>query len=181
MPPTFQQILGLLPHEKTIVATNDVGGAFWPPETAVKYLATGFLNACTGIVIISPLAGILAHIAPLPPGSTRESLARNPNAAVQNAQNLLRNVAQLYNANRAKFSSTQTIVVAGIFDNSPAMGQVIHVINAFFANLGLPIIWQSYPVLNADTRRPFGYSSIIIHAATRGATPIVYLNSVRIN
>lgn len=44
--------------------------AFWPPETTVRFLVTDALNACTAIAISSPKARILAHIAPLPNGTT---------------------------------------------------------------------------------------------------------------
>lgn len=181
MPPSFQGVLDLPDQRRVIVAMNSVDIAFWLLETAVEYLATSNLNGCTGVVVVSPQAGILAYIAPVPLGTTRESLARDPYTGLRNAQSLLLEVARLYQTHRAKFSSTQTFVVAGIFNNNPAMGDVVRLINSFFANLRLSVAWKDYRVLDASVSRPVGHSSIIIHAATRGRMPTVYLNSVPIN
>jgi len=69
---------------RIILEVNQVNIASRPPETDVRYLATGFLNACTAIAIISPQAGILAHIAPVAPDSTAQSLEQTANAALAN-------------------------------------------------------------------------------------------------
>lgn len=180
MPTTFTDVLRRQESEKIIVPMNRVAIAFWPSETSVKYLATGGLNGCTGIVIVSPRAGILAHIAPLPPGSTQQTLDRNPNTSVDNARVLLQAIIDLYQNNRDKFDISQTYVVAGVFNNSPAMPDVIRMIQQLFARLQLPVIWKSYPVLS-EGLRPEGYSSTVVHAKHRGTMPDVYINDRRVN
>lgn len=176
----FADVLRLSESEKIIVPMNQVRIAFWPPETAVKFLATGGLNSCTGVAIISPQAGILAHIAPLPPGSTQRTLEQNPNASVDNAVALLRAVAGLCRANQDKFGTNQTYVVAGIFNNSPAMPDVVRIMQPFFVNLRLSVIWKRYPVVS-EGARPEGYSNIVVHAERPGTMPKVYINGQRIN
>nr|POF13270.1 hypothetical protein CFP56_10417 [Quercus suber] len=168
------------PWEKIIVPMNEVGIAFWPPATRIIYLATAHLNSCTAIAIVSIQAGILAHIAPLPPGSTQQTLDQNPNASADNARTLLRAVVDLYRAHQDKFSSGQTYVVAGVFNNGPAMPDVLRMIQQFFANLGLPVIWKSYPVIT-ESSRPEGYSSVVVKAERAGAMPHVYINGRRVH
>lgn len=177
---TIADVLRLAESESTIVPMNQVAIAFWPPETTIRYLATGGLNSCTGIAVISSEAGILAHIAPLPPGSTQRTLETNPNAAIENARVLLQAVSQLYQANQDHFRTSETYVVAGIFNNSPAMPDVIRVIQRFFAGLGLQVIWRSYPVV-AEGPRPEGFSSIVVHAERPGYMPKVYINGHLVN
>ncbi|PPJ59852.1 hypothetical protein CBER1_04938 [Cercospora berteroae] len=177
---TFADVLRRQESEKIIVPMNEVEIAHWQPQTPVKYLATGGLNGCTGVAIISLQAGILAHIAPLPPGSTQRTLDRNPNASVDNARALLQDIANLYRANQGKFVASQTYVVAGIFNNSPAMPDVIRMIRQLFASLQLPVIWKSYPVVS-EGPRPEGYSSTVVHAERPGIMPAVYINSQRVN
>lgn len=174
---TWSDVQARADHEKIIVPVNQVRIAIWPPLTTIRYLATAALNSCTGVVIVSPEAGILAHIAPLPPGTTQQHLNQNPNVANVNARSLLQAVANLYQANRSMFATSQTYVVAGIFGDRPAMPDVIRMINQFFANLRLPVIWKSYPVVIG--RRPEGYSSIVVHAERPGTMAVVYVNGSR--
>ncbi|KAK3616233.1 hypothetical protein LTR56_026094 [Elasticomyces elasticus] len=180
MAAAFTNVLRVQESEKTVVSMNRVEVAFWPPETAVKYLATGGLNSCTGVAIVSPQAGILAHIAPLPPGSTQSTLDQSPNASVDNARVLLRAIADLYRSHQDKFGTSQTYVVAGIFNNSPAMSDAIRIIQQFFSNLQLPVIWKSYPVVT-EGLRPNGYSNIVVHAEHLGAMPRVYINDQQVS
>lgn len=168
---------GVRQDERIIVPVNQVKIAFWPPETHIRYLATGFLNSCTALAIISPQAGILAHIAPIAPGSTTQSLEQTPNAALANARPLIAAVAQLYRAHQSKFNPSQTIVVAGIFNGNPAMADVIRMISAFATQLALPVTWKSYNVTTAQDR-PEGHTSVIIYAAQVGSMPIVYMSTM---
>jgi hypothetical protein len=180
MPVTYQDVLEAREELKIMVPMNQVAIAFWPPATAVQYLATGGLNACTGIAVVSLEAGILAHVSPLPIGSTPQSVQQNTHATLQNAQIALNAIRNLYQANQAKFATSQTYVVAGIRNNYPAMPDVIHLVNRFFGSLGLRVSWKEYGVVMRGPR-PLGWTSIVIHAERQGAMPAVYLNDGRVN
>lgn len=152
-----------------------VGMALWPPRSEVIFLATGHLNACTAVAIISPEAAILAHIPPLPYGTTAAHLAQTPNLAVVNADRLLTEMARLYQRHQELFNPSQTIVICGVVDtpNQPrgyAMEAVLLRIRQYMATVfrfpTQSIQWQSYPVLGPQERAavngPDGHVWVII-------------------
>ncbi|KAL1587584.1 hypothetical protein WHR41_03851 [Cladosporium halotolerans] len=161
--------------ETVAVPQNDVRIAFWPPENKVRFLVTGALNACTAIAIISPKAGILAHIAPLPNGTTTIAPGTDPGPG--HIQGLLRRLATLYLSNRVHFNPTETWVVAGIWNNQPAMADGIRLMNAALTQLQLTAIWRNYPVMPRGQSRREGETSVVIHAYQEGMMPRVYINN----
>ncbi|TKA65155.1 hypothetical protein B0A55_10978 [Friedmanniomyces simplex] len=117
------------------VQQNDVQIAFWPPESTVRYLVTGALNTCTAIAIISPRAGILAHIAPLPNGTTGIQPGTDPGPV--HVRGLLTTLTTLFMDNQDKFDPSETWVIAGIWNNRPAMEDGIRLTNAVLTRLRL--------------------------------------------
>lgn len=161
--------------ETQVVQQNDVQIAFWPPETTVRFLVTAALNACTAVAIISPKAGILAHIAPLPNGTT--TIAPGTNPGPEHVRGLLRRLASLYLNNRSKFDPSETWVIAGIWNNQPAMADGIRLINAALTQLGLTATWRNYSVIPQGQPRREGETSVVIHTYQPGVMPRIYVNN----
>lgn len=160
------------------VEVNDVRMAVWPPNQTTQFLVTANLNACTAIAIISPTAGILAHIPPLPTNISEETLRENPNIGMWNVHRLVASLHNIYTANIAHFRDSRTFVVAGIFRQEPAMADAIRHINTYLQNLSLPVTWRSYPVVETGNR-PEGFTSVVIWAETEGEMPAVFINDAR--
>lgn len=163
----------------TQVRQDEVKMVQWPPRTSVRYLVTGALNSCTAIAIISPKAGILAHIAPLPDGTTRIEPGTNPGRA--HVTGHLNNLTTLYTNNRDKFDPSETWVIAGIWNNSPAMADGIRLANITLQRLGLQASWRQYPVIARGQPREEGRTAVVVYAHQQGAMPIVYVNNARVN
>ncbi|KAM3417755.1 hypothetical protein BST61_g5986 [Cercospora zeina] len=161
------------------VTQNDVQMVDWPPVSHVRYLVTAHLNSCTAIAIVSPQAAILAHIAALPDGTTEIRPGTNPGPA--HVQSLLNRMMQLYNANRAKFNPAQTFVIAGIWNQQPAMEDGIRLVHRALQSLGLSTTWKNYPVLPPPQPRPEGFTSVVIEATQPGLMPQVDVNSALLN
>ncbi len=161
--------------ESLEVHQNDVQIAFWPPETDVRYLVTGALNSCTAVAIISPTAGILAHIAPLPDGTTMIEPGTNPGPA--HVISLLQRLAALFVANRDEFNPRETWVIAGVWNNRPSMDDGIRLTNGVLGQLGLTPSWRSYSVIPPRGQRAEGQTSVVVHAYQEGVMPRVYVNN----
>lgn len=184
---TFTRVRDEYGRWTRFVPMNGVGFADWPPESHIQFLVTSGLNGCTGVAIVSPKAGILAHIAPLPLDWTYEKLRANPNLGQENLDTRLREISNLLRVHGAKFDPAETYVFAGIYPDpntrapTPGQPETIRRINQFMSALRLPIIWKSYPVLPTTQSRPDGYSTIVVHAYAQGRMPKVYFNDTAQN
>jgi hypothetical protein len=181
MSPTFDQILRDHLHETVLVEVDTVRIVFWSPATNIRYLATGALNSCTAFAIISPRAGILAHILPLPHGSTAESLRADPmshQAAARYVHRILQETGRLYNTWRILFNPSETYAVAGkIGDRAYASSAAVGLIRSLTEELGIPLKLEEYDVIFDGRPRETGRTSIVIDAATPGQMPAVYVNN----
>ena len=151
-------------RRKVYVPMNQVDIAFW---SEIDYLYTHSLNSCTGVSIVSPKAGILAHIPPRPSPNQSGDL---------NLRNMLQRVINLYNQNRQYFSQSRSIIVLGVWNNEPSSADQVRVVRLILGQLGLPIRAVDYNVLGVAAARPTGYTSMVIASNGDGHWPTVYVN-----
>ncbi|KAK1045596.1 hypothetical protein LTR74_018105 [Friedmanniomyces endolithicus] len=156
--------------DTVLVNMNEVKIAFWPPSGPTRVLATEGLNGCTGVGIISRHAGILAHIAPLPPVETWSGLT---DPGKQNLILKLQAVINLYNTYRHYFPQAESFVVIAYHLGSVANAEADRVVRAVLGRLGLSITTRLYNVLEAGTDRASGRTAIVIVAAVQGVMPVV--------
>ncbi|KIX03846.1 uncharacterized protein Z518_07399 [Rhinocladiella mackenziei CBS 650.93] len=156
--------------DTVLVPMNEVGIAFW--SSTRHYLATEGLNGCTGVAIISRTAGILAHIAPLPPNTQ----SNNNNSGHENLVRKMQRVITLYNTYRAHFPEGRSCIVAAVYQNAVALPEAVQTITAVLNRLGLPIKITYYNVLESGTARFPGQTSIVIDA-NAGGWPKMYVNN----
>lgn len=109
--------------ETVLVLQNEVKLASWLPRAPTKWLATEELNGCTGVAIISPHAGILAHIAPVPTLASVSTGRNDPGR--ENLTAKLQEVIYLYNRFRQFFAANQGHVVAALFGGTQALPEAI--------------------------------------------------------
>ena len=155
-------------HEPIYTPMNEVKIAFWSEH---RRLITDRLNGCTGVAIISPTAGILAHIPPRPDMSLSD-----PRAGTQNLNRILQDMINLYNANRRHFDHGHSFIVAGIHQNIVAVPDALHTAQVVVHRLHLPFAVKYYQVLEASQPRAAGQTSIVIEG-TVGQWPRVYVNN----
>ncbi|KAK1087305.1 hypothetical protein LTR33_001125 [Friedmanniomyces endolithicus] len=142
------------------VPQNAVQIAYWPPHGTTRVLATSGLNGCTALGIISPQAGILAHIAPIPGGQS--ATTGNDDPGKRNLIRLVRAVIDLYNRNRTYFPVAQSFVVVAMYGGSTALPEHRQTIQAVLQRLGLSCTVKEYNVLDAGTPRSPGETSVAI-------------------
>ncbi|KAI9694258.1 MAG: hypothetical protein M1820_009061 [Bogoriella megaspora] len=151
------------------VNVNRVGITWWPPHGTSSYLATYALNGCTGVAIVSPQAGILAHVAPLDPN--------NPQGpATENLRQRMQEMVYHFNTNIAYFTTSQSMVLAAVHERAEALPDAIDSITRTLAQLGLPLFIRGYPVIPAGTPRPPGTTAIVIQPRTPAQMPLIYVN-----
>lgn len=156
------------------VLQNAAQIAYWPPYGTTRVLATSGLNGCTALGIVSPLAGILAHIAPLSDGQSATSDDDDPGK--RNLINLVQAVIDLYNQNRAYLAVAQSFVVVAIYGGSTALPEHRQTIQAVLQRLGLPCIVKEYNVLETGTPRAPGETSVVIVSDGLRNMPAVFVN-----
>lgn len=155
------------------VAQNSIQIAYWPPHGTTRVLATSGLNGCTALGIVSPQAGILAHIALLPDAS---ALNREQDPGKRNLINLVQAAIDLYTRNRAYFQITQSFIVIAMYAGSTALPEHQRTILAVLQRLGIPCIVKEYNALEPGAPRPPGYTSVSIVSDGAGNMPTVYVN-----
>ncbi|KAH0842988.1 hypothetical protein AYO21_03298 [Fonsecaea monophora] len=159
-------------NDRTIyVPMNRVDIAFW---SRTDYLYTDSLNGCTAVIIISPHAGILAHIAPRPSGAELNRV--NAEDGDRNLREKMQQVIDLYNANRYYFQDARTRVVVAVYRYSIALPTTVNTIDAILNHLRLPIRTNHYDVLEPNSQRPFGHTYIVIASRGSGYWPTLYVN-----
>lgn len=156
------------------VPQNGVRIAYWPPHGTTRVLATSGLNGCTALGIISPQAGILAHIAPIPEGQS--TATGNDDPGKRNLIRLVQAVIDLYNRNRAYFPEAQSFVVVAMYGGSTALPEHRQTIQAVLQRLGLRYIVKEYNVLAPGTPRSPGETSVAIVSDGTGRMPTIYVN-----
>ncbi|KAL2431444.1 hypothetical protein ABEF95_009027 [Exophiala dermatitidis] len=162
--------------DTVLVPMNQVGIALRSPTRPYGYLATEGLNGCTGVAIISSTAGILAHVAPLPPGSTSTTQLASGH---QNLVAKIQGMINLYNTHKSHFPQGRSCIVAAVYQNAVALPDAIRTITAVLDRLGLPIKIIYYNVLNAGVARLPGQTSVVIDATAEG-WPKMFVNNQEI-
>jgi len=127
---------------------NGIRLAFWPPT---RHLATKNLNACTAVGIVSPYAGILAHIPPLP-----DMMSYTPTACLDHARRFMQAITHLVVDNAASFPrpGSRSFVVEAYDGGAggvpthmqvipPAFGDRLGPPNSDYATLSAPDTWNT--------------------------------------
>lgn len=165
--------------QTVLVQQNEVKIAFWKPRGQTKWLATEGLNGCTGVAIISPYAGILAHISPVPSMASSSTGRNDPGQ--ENLFAKLQLVISLYNTYKPFFTSSEGYIVAAVFRGTHALPQAIQTARAVLGRIGVQPAVHNYDVLAPGTTRASGQTSIVIEAGALGAMPKIFVNDVAIN
>lgn len=162
-------------RETVVVLMNEAKIALFPPYSPIKNLITEGLNGCSGIVIISPYAGILAHIPPIPRATT------DPTAGMRNVNLVMARVEQMYRENLRYFPTTHTWTVAAMYQSSIALQEQVTAISTVLTRLGLSPRMVTYDVVRPGMTRTPDKGTIIITAIAQGQFPIVMLDGRRLN
>ena len=94
-----------------------------------KFCITRHLNGCFAVIIISPYASIVAHIAPLP------NPTQNPHAGDHNTQQKMTEVESLYRQYQNYFPAATGWVVAAVYLGEVALPSQLDIIRATFDRL----------------------------------------------
>ncbi|RVX75977.1 hypothetical protein B0A52_00334 [Exophiala mesophila] len=156
-----------------LVPMNKVRIAVWD---STPYLGTEGLNGCTGVAIISKTAGILAHIAPLPPGT----YSNTDDAGHENLVAKMEQMISLYNMHEAHFLEARSCIVAAVHESAVALPEAVATIRTILHHLELPVKVIYYKVLESGTFRMPGQTSIVIDATARG-WPKMYRNNQEVS
>lgn len=160
------------------VPQNQIRIAFWPPAGHTRVLQTAGLNGCTAVGIISPTAGILAHIAPILNVQSLlaagHSTTNDPGRV--NLSMLLQVVISTYNQYRTHFSSGRSFILLAMHGGDLALPEHRAITNAVLQRLQLPIVITYYNTIALGVPRPEGVTQVDIVSDGGGGMPVVYVN-----
>jgi hypothetical protein len=133
-------------------------------------LLTEDLNGCSGVVILSQAAAILAHIPPRP----NEDL-QDPYAGEKNVERRMGEVVALFRTYRTYFTTANDmLVISAMYQGQTALPHQKVMIERFLQQMGLTYANKTYVVLKPGEPRSSSHGTIVIDA--RGERPMVYVD-----
>src|SRR5271155_1658191 len=133
-------------------------------------LLTEDLNGCSGVVIFSQAAAILAHIPPRPNADLQD-----PYAGEKNVQRRMGEVVALFRTYRTYFTTANDkLVISAMYQGQTALPHQKVMIERSLQQMGLTYANKTYVVLKPGEPRSNSHGTIVIDA--RGGRPMVYID-----
>ena len=162
----FEQVKDM--RQKVLVGMDGVKFLAFGTEGR-NILLTQDLNGCSGVVIVSRLAAILAHIAPCPDMRTND-----PNAGLKHVRDRMREVMTLYQTYRGYFiRGNETLVISAMNECQISLPHHKELIEKLLEHFELTHATVTYLVLPARQPRWTSKGTIVIDG--RRPIPQVYV------
>lgn len=162
-------LTALLDEEAEEVGMNEVG--FIAFHTPTRCIGTRNLNSCTGVIIASQHAAILAHIAPLPPYAAENDF----HAGDRHTSLMMEDLADLYRRHENYFLTEKpSWVVSALWNEEIALPSQKAIVEESLRQINLTPATVNYQVITRQTPRGPGKGTIFIDGRG-GSFPAIYV------